>query len=99
MLSILSHTSFSLCDQLPVETAWSHNDDKAAKPWFVGGYRKVSDEIASPAPYRNALLQLRRAFKRRSRWAFKMEGTLASGLGPRRPETHPLDLDVDPDRA
>jgi len=94
-----SHRSFSLCEQLPVETAWYANDEKAPKPWFVGGYRKLSDDITSPVPYRNALLQLRRAFQRRSHWAFEMEGTLARELARHRPDTHPIEVDVDPNRA
>jgi 2-polyprenyl-3-methyl-5-hydroxy-6-metoxy-1,4-benzoquinol methylase len=93
-----SREPFSLSDDLPLETVWHTNTVDAPREWFVAGYRKLSDEISSVEPYRNALAQLRRAFERRSRWTFHLEGLLAAELRRLHPSTRPVPLQVDPDR-
>lgn len=94
-----SRKPFSLSDDLPLETLWHTNTVGGSRDWFVAGYRKLSDEITSLAPYRNALEQLRKAFERRSHWTFHLEGLLAAELRRMLPSTRPVPLEVDPDRV
>ena len=94
-----SRQPFSMTDDLPLETAWHASLEDAPKPWFNAGYIKSSGSIESSAPYRNSLEQLRRAFKRRSQWAFQIESTLMRASAKDDPATHPVPIHVDPDRA
>ncbi len=92
---------FSLTDGLPVEVAWHSVAEGAtvSRSWFMGGYRKTGEEIGSVALYREALDQMRWAFEKRSRWAFRLEGEIAGEAARLNPGVRPIPIDVSADRA
>lgn len=91
--------AFSLTDGLPVEVAWSSNNEMVVKPWFIGGYRKLSESLPAVEFLSNALWQLRQAFVHRSGWCFQLEGALMDHLAVSRPKTRPIPIAVSRDRA
>ncbi|MEQ8768463.1 MAG: hypothetical protein RL885_31450 [Planctomycetota bacterium] len=90
--------AFSLTDGLPLTCVYHKLGELDGRPWFWAVYRKDAADVDSAAFLAEVLLQTRRAFERRSRWAFRLEHFINTALDLRH-RFGGLPYEVSPNRA